>query len=136
MTELNVSKIALDSECETQSEEQCNRKIPGNKESCIKSSLAIDDSKPKDLESIEDVDQSFRKQTLLKNGRGIDKNFEILVSTLLNKFNSLKQKVDSLIDKIKESKAVNPSSPSRYNSKTFSISKSLNDKLVIGRCVE
>ena len=106
----------MDSECETQSEEQCNRKIPGNKESCIKSSLAIDDSKPKDLKSIEDVDQSCRKQTLLKNGRGIDKNFEILVSTLLNNFNSLMQKVDSLIDKIKESKAVNPSSPSRYNS--------------------
>ena len=79
----------MDSEYEIQSEEQCSREIPSNKESCIKSSLAIDDSKPKDLESIEDVDQSFRKQTLLKNGRGIDKNFEILVSTLLNKFNSL-----------------------------------------------
>ena len=87
------------------------------------------------MKRIEDVDQSCKKQTLLKNGRGIDKNFEILESILLDKFNSLKLKVDSLIHKIAESKAVNPSSLSGYNSKTFSISKSLNDKLVIGRCV-
>ena len=58
--------------------------IPGDEESSIKSSLAIDALKPKDLKSIEDVDQSCKKQTLLKNGRGIDKNFEI------DKFNSLK----------------------------------------------
>ena len=81
------------------------------------------------------MDQSCKKQTLLKNGRGIDKNFEILESILLDKFNSLKLKVDSLIHKIAESKAVNPSSLSGFNSETFSISKSLNDKLVIGRCV-
>ena len=57
-TESNVSNIALNSECETQSEEQYNREISGNKESSIKSSLAIDDLKPNDLKSIEDVDQS------------------------------------------------------------------------------
>ena len=56
LTELNVSNIAQDSECETPSEEQCNREIPGNEESSVKSSLVIDDLKPKDLKRIEGVD--------------------------------------------------------------------------------
>ena len=72
LTELNVSNIAQDSECETQSEEQCNREIPGSEESSVKSSLVIDDLQPKDLKRIEDVDQSCKKQTLLKNGRAFD----------------------------------------------------------------
>ena len=84
-----MSKIAQDPECKTQSEEQCNRKIPGNEESSVKSSLEIDDLKHKDLNSNRNVDQSCKKETLLNNGRGIDKNFEILESTLLDKFNSL-----------------------------------------------
>ena len=61
LTELNVSNIAQDSECETQSEEQCNREIPGNDESSAKSSLVIDDFKPTDLKSNEDEDQSCKK---------------------------------------------------------------------------
>ena len=77
LTELNLLNIAQDTECKTKSEEQCNREIPGSEESSVKSTLVIDDLQSKDLKRIEDVDQSCKKQTLLKNGRGIDKNFEI-----------------------------------------------------------
>ena len=45
--------------------------------------------KPAYLESNEDVDQSCDKQSLI-NGHVIDKSFEILKQTILDKFSSLK----------------------------------------------
>ena len=125
-----MSKILEDPEYEKKSKEQCNREIPGDDESSVKSSFVIDDLKSKDLKSNEDVKQSCKEQTLMKSGCGIDKNFEIFESTLLDRFNSLELKVDSLTHKITESKAVTPSALISDDSKTSTILKSLNDELV------
>ena len=56
-----MSKIRKGPECETQSEEQSNREIPGKEKSSVKSSSVIDGLQPKDLKSNEDGDQSCKK---------------------------------------------------------------------------